>query len=81
MSCEVSDRVELIPDCQVSAARTLACMIFHVPQKLLENTLERGLRRLQEWESIRGDRGLTGVDHAGHLTGAREAIVWQIGYG
>ena len=74
MSCEVSDRVELIPDWQVSAARTLACTIFHVPQKLLENTLERGLRRLQEWESIRGD-------HAGHLTGAREAIVWQIGYG
>ena len=37
---------------------------------------------LKEWESIRGDRGLTGVDHAGHLTGAAlAAIVWQIGYG
>ena len=39
------------------------------------NLFQSGYFLLQEWESIRGDRGLTGVDHAGHLTGFTFGLV------
>ncbi|CAL1154869.1 unnamed protein product [Cladocopium goreaui] len=39
------------------------------------NLFQTGKFLLQEWESIRGDRGLTGVDHAGHLTGFTFGLV------
>ena len=43
------------------------------------NLFQSGKFLLQEWGSIRGDRGLTGVDHAGHLTGFTFGLVSALG--
>ena len=53
----------------LSPFSTFHSTLYNLYKALQSHNLEP---LVQEWRSMKGDAGLTGVDHVGHLTG-----VWQ----
>lgn len=56
-------------------ASTFEVEMINAASSLL-SLLQTGYFLVREWQDARGDRGITGIDHAGHLTGFATGALW-----